>query len=100
MNVPILPSSPNALADEIARREGTESSNLAHWPTPIYNESTTEEVNKSMADQQQLDLLRQGVTDWHVWRTQHPDIQPNLSGAQLSVANLSGADLGKANLSA
>src|SRR3989442_1694450 len=48
-----------------------------------------------MADQQQLDLLRQGVTDWHVWRTQHPDIQPNLSGAQLS-----GADLGKAHLSA
>src|SRR5437764_925199 len=47
-----------------------------------------------MADQQQLDLLRQGVTDWHAWRTQHPDIQPDLSGADLS-----GADLRKANLS-
>src|SRR6266700_1893360 len=52
-----------------------------------------------MADQQQLDLLRQGVTDWHAWRTQHPDIQPDLSGADLSGADLSGADLGKANLS-
>src|SRR3989442_809699 len=51
-----------------------------------------------MADQQQLDLLRQGVTDWHVWRTQHPDIQPNLSGAQLSGADLSEANLTYTNL--
>src|SRR5438132_24751 len=51
-----------------------------------------------MADQQQLDLLRQGVTDWHVWRTQHPDIQPNLSVADLGKANLSEANLSEANL--
>src|SRR2546425_814826 len=52
-----------------------------------------------MADQQQLDLLRQGVTDWHVWRTQHPDIQTNLSGDQLSGADPSEADLSRADLS-
>src|SRR5438876_402495 len=56
-----------------------------------------------MADQQQLDLLRQGVTDRHVWRTQHPDIQPNLSVANLGEANrtytnLSSIDLSEANL--
>src|SRR5438105_306005 len=81
------------------RKEKTERNDLAHWPISFYNESTTEEVNKSMADQQQLDLLRQGVTDWHAWRTQHPDIQPNLSGAQLSGAQLSRAHLSYADLS-
>ncbi len=65
----------------------------------IYNESTTEEVNNSMADQQQLDLLRQGVKDWNAWRKQHPGIRPDLRGADLREANLREANLREANLS-
>jgi len=65
---------------------------------PFYNESTTEEVNNRMADQQQLDLLRQSVEDWNTWREQHPEIRPNLSEADLSEANLSEANLSEANL--
>src|SRR2546421_147548 len=57
-----------------------------------------------MANQQQLDLLRQGVTDWNARRERHPDIhsglsRANLSGADLSNANLSRADLIEADLS-
>jgi len=52
-----------------------------------------------MANQQQLDLLRQGVKDWNTWRKQHPDIHPDLNGANLSNADLSGADLSGADLS-
>src|SRR6266702_3042822 len=51
-----------------------------------------------MADQQQLDLLRKGVKNWNAWRTQRPDMHPDLGGADLTNANLSGADLSGANL--
>src|SRR6266700_2554131 len=86
--------------------------NLAYRFASLYNESTTKEVN-GMADQQQLDLLRQGVEPWNTWRKRHPDISPdlkradliradlfgaNLSKAILFRANLSGADLSRANL--
>jgi hypothetical protein len=52
-----------------------------------------------MADQQQLDLLRQGVDTWNTWRTQHKEVRPNLSGADLIRANLSWADLSDTDLS-
>ena len=52
-----------------------------------------------MADQQQLDLLRQGVKPGMHGETQHPDIHPDLSRADLSGADLSGADLSGADLS-
>src|SRR2546421_16900 len=52
-----------------------------------------------MADQQQLDLLRQGVDTWNTWRTQHIEVHLNLSDADLSDANLSYADLSDADLS-
>src|SRR5260221_321628 len=57
-----------------------------------------------MADQQQLDLLRQGVDTWNTWRKQHREVRLNLSGANLSQAtlweaNLSAADLSDAHLS-
>jgi len=57
-----------------------------------------------MANQQQLELLRQGVTeDWNRWRLEYPDTRPelqaaDLSGANLASANLSGADLSGASL--
>jgi len=58
-----------------------------------------------MANQQQLDLLMQGVaTAWNTWREEHPDTPIKLNGVDLSEANLgevnlAGADLSLANLS-
>src|SRR5947208_2723782 len=77
-----------------ARKDETERGHLAYWPVPFYNESTTEEVNNGMADQQQLDLLQQGVEVWNAWRDQHPEILIKLSGTDLSGAHLSGARVG------
>lgn len=56
-----------------------------------------------MANQQHLDILKQGVEVWNEWRRQHPEIQPDLSkaflkGVSLHGANLKGADLKNANL--
>ena len=51
-----------------------------------------------MADQQQLDLLRQGVETWNTWRKQHPEKVVDLRGANLKGANLGGANLGGAHL--
>ena len=36
-----------------------------------------------MANQEQLDILKQGVKVWNQWREEHPDIQPELSVANL-----------------
>jgi uncharacterized protein YjbI with pentapeptide repeats len=57
-----------------------------------------------MADQQQLDLFRQGSEHWNSWQKKHPGIQTdlseaNLSGLKLIRVNLNGANLGGANLS-
>jgi uncharacterized protein YjbI with pentapeptide repeats len=56
-----------------------------------------------MANQKQLDLLRQGMRSWNTWRQEHPEMQPDLrqaflKGYSLHRANLRGADLKKANL--
>jgi uncharacterized protein YjbI with pentapeptide repeats len=82
-----------------------------------------------MANEEHLSILKSGVSAWNKWRSEHPEIIPdlreadlyeaylrgtnlnganlsranlvetNLSGADLSGANLSGADLVEANLS-
>jgi uncharacterized protein YjbI with pentapeptide repeats len=57
-----------------------------------------------MANQKNLDLIKQSIDVWNIWRKQHPKTHPNLSkanlsGANLSEANLSGANLSGANLS-
>ncbi len=58
-----------------------------------------------MANQQQLDLLKQEVaTTWNMWRAEHPDTAIELNGADLCEANLgevnlAGADLSRADLS-
>ncbi len=52
-----------------------------------------------MADQQQLDLLQRGRDVWNTWRTQHPQVLVDLSGADLSGADLSGANFNGADLS-
>ena len=62
-----------------------------------------------MANQEHLNILRQGMKAWKQWREEHPEIRPDLRDvnlrqahlyqANLSQANLSGADLrGEANL--
>src|SRR5260221_2370648 len=57
-----------------------------------------------MASQEHLDMLKQGVDTWNRWREEHPEVQPDLSKADLSVnffvqANLSSTNLFGTNLS-
>jgi uncharacterized protein YjbI with pentapeptide repeats len=52
-----------------------------------------------MANQEQLDLLKQGSDVWNTWRKQHPSLRPDLSGANLTKAYLKYVHLGGANLS-
>jgi uncharacterized protein YjbI with pentapeptide repeats len=61
-------------------------------------------AGKRMADQEQLDILKQGVEVWNQWRNKHAYIRPDLSRANLhraslADANLSGASLADADLS-
>src|SRR2546421_249509 len=51
-----------------------------------------------MANQEQLDILKQGVQVWNQWREEHPDLQPDLREANLRDTNLRGANLRRANL--
>ena len=52
-----------------------------------------------MANQEHLDILKQGVEAWNEWRESNPKITTrDLSGADLIEANLSGANLIGANL--
>ena len=52
--------------------------------------ATLEEEGNTMADQQHLAVLKQGVAAWNTWRRQHPEILPDLSEADLSEADLGG----------
>jgi len=52
-----------------------------------------------MANQEHLDILKQGVKVWNQWREKFPKGQPDLIGANLVRADLHGADLSRANLS-
>jgi len=57
-----------------------------------------------MANPEHLKILRERVRIWNKWRNEKPNIQPDLSGAdltrlQLHKRNLRGADLHEANLS-
>lgn len=46
-----------------------------------------------MANQEHLDLLKQGSTVWNPWIEQHQDVVIDLQGADLSRANLREANL-------
>lgn len=50
-----------------------------------------------MANQEHLDILKQRMKTWNQWRKEHPDIHPNLVGADLSDADLRKADLSETN---
>jgi hypothetical protein len=51
-----------------------------------------------MADQEHLDILKQGVETWNAWRKANPEIVPDLEGADLEGANFRGANFRGANL--
>ncbi|SRR6266542_4315365 len=56
-----------------------------------------------MANQEHVEILKQGVGVWNQWRDEHPEIQPdfdeaNLEGTHLSQADLSGANFRRAYL--
>ena len=51
-----------------------------------------------MANEEHVEILRQGVKIWNEWRKKNPDIEPNLTWAELGGANLEGANLEGANL--
>jgi hypothetical protein len=52
-----------------------------------------------MANQEHLDILKQGVETWNQWRKEHQyTYRPDLSEADLARANLTGADLRGTNL--
>src|SRR6185437_4963393 len=52
----------------------------------------------TMANEEQLQLLRQGVKAWYAWRRAEPLVVPDLREADLREADLSAAFLRKANL--
>jgi hypothetical protein len=85
------------------RGEKQERFDLVEYYASLYNGSDKERGRDSrqMADQQHLDLLKQGIDGWNTWRQEHPEIQPDLyeadlGNANLRMANLSGADLREA----
>src|SRR5688572_9237468 len=51
-----------------------------------------------MADQKQLEILKQGVEAWNNWRAANPDAKVHLTGADLTKAYLAKADLDGAYL--
>jgi len=52
-----------------------------------------------MANQEHLDILKQGVEVWNEWREENEHVQIDLSSADLYGTNLSSADFSNASLS-
>lgn len=51
-----------------------------------------------MANNEHLEILKKGVTRWNLWREAYPDVEPDLSEADLVSMDLSGFDLRNTNL--
>ena len=51
-----------------------------------------------MANNQQMDLLKQGAQAWNAWRAEHTEAAVDLSGGSLRGLDLEGADLSGADL--
>jgi uncharacterized protein YjbI with pentapeptide repeats len=72
---------------------------------PLSHPQREKRRQATLANQQQLDLLKQGGTEtWKRWRQDHPDTPlelkgVDLSGADLGEVNLAHADLSRADLS-
>ena len=52
-----------------------------------------------MSNQEHLQLLRAGEKTWNAWRRSHPEVAPNLSGANLRKLYLRSFDLSRCDLS-
>jgi uncharacterized protein YjbI with pentapeptide repeats len=65
---------------------------------PFVQVPLTTKGRNAMANQDHLDKLREGVNAWNRWRKDHPQITPDLSGAELTGANLQRANLTATNL--
>ncbi len=52
-----------------------------------------------MANREHLALLKAGAVRWIEWRKKNPQIEPDLSAANLQGTNLKGANLQGVNLS-
>src|SRR5713101_7961231 len=55
-------------------------------------------VEEPMADKAQLEVLKNGVSAWNVWRAAHAELEPNLADAHLIGLDLMGANLARADL--
>lgn len=51
-----------------------------------------------MANPEHLEVLKQGVKTWNLWRAEYPDVKPNLQNAQCAGLDLSNIDLQSAGL--
>ena len=51
-----------------------------------------------MANPEHVAVLRFDIDEWNQWRSEHPDLRPDLVGADLRDANLMLADLSRAIL--
>ena len=51
-----------------------------------------------MANQEQLEILRQGVDAWNKWRASNTMVQIDLGGADLHESDFNGVNLSGANL--
>ena len=50
----------------------------------------------TMANQEQLDLLKQGTEVWNTWRKQHPSLRPDLSNMKLDKSVITNEQIGQA----
>ena len=46
-----------------------------------------------MADKHHIKILDRGIEAWNAWRTENPDVTPDLSAHDLTGVNLEGAFL-------
>jgi uncharacterized protein YjbI with pentapeptide repeats len=51
-----------------------------------------------MANPEHVEILKQGVRAWNLWRNGHKDVRPDLGGADLTRINLTGVDFSGAVL--
>ena len=51
-----------------------------------------------MANNQQMDLLKQGIQAWNAWRAEQTQVSVDLTGGALHGANISGANLNGVHL--
>lgn len=55
--------------------------------------------NNPMADEEHLNIIRQGPNAWNAWRSANPKIQPDLTGVSLSGRQLGNLRLARVDLS-